>query len=76
MYRYRSIELPARWAGSARLQPYGLLAEQLVGGRWTVVAVTADLSCSKARVEELAADCTRRQLEPADLMRIIQEALF
>ena len=52
MYRYRAT--PQKSIGRNDLT-YGLLAEELIGIKWTAVAVIPDISCDCALVTHLSA---------------------
>lgn len=69
MYRYRAT--PQKSIGRNDLT-YGLLAEELIGIKWTAVAVIPDISCDCALVTHLAERCTHGQLAPFQMLDVVR----
>ena len=55
---------------------YGLLAEELIGIKWTAVAVIPDISCDCALVTHLAERCTHGQLAPFQMLDVVLDVLL
>ena len=73
MYRYRAT--PQKSIGRNDLT-YGLLAEELIGIKWTAVAVIPDISCDCALVTHLAERCTHGQLAPFQMLDVVLDVLL
>ena len=75
MYIYRVIRQELSAPGLGRYITYGIAALFVLAGQRRQVNFVADISPDRAAVQQLAERCNAGQLEPCQLLDVVEDSL-
>ena len=75
MYIYRVIRQELAAPELGRYITYGIAALLVLAGQQRQVRFVADISPDRAAVQQLAARCNAGQLEPCQLLDVVEDSL-